>query len=130
MSHIATESKNKGIVAHLDVIVTTWVLAIGAYAHLHVFPFFMVAGGISFLYLLYYWDNHGIFSQWVRALVREIDIISFPVISKNQAFFKALINIGLLVFIYVVSDWINLIGLFYLCLALYLAFFIIYMKSL
>ena len=129
MSHITTEAKKENILTHLDFIVTIWVIAIGVFVHWHVFPVFMIAGGITFLYLLYYWDKYGIFSQWVRALLLEIDIIFSPVISKKQPFFKALINIGFLVLIYVVADWINLIGLFYLCLALYLAFFIIFLQS-
>jgi len=129
MSQINAQTKNKSLVNHLDVMVTIWVLAIGAYAHWYVFPIFMAAGGITFLYLLYYLDKYGFFSQVIHALLKEIDIITFPVINKNQPLFKALINIGLLVLIYVVADWIDLIAIFYLSLALYLVFFYMYLQA-
>lgn len=129
MSQINAQTKNKSLVNHLDGIVTTWVLAIGAYAHWYVFPIFMVAGGITFLYLSYYLDKFGFFSQLIQALIKEIDIITFPVISKNQPLFKALINIGLLVLIYVVADWTDLLGVFYLSLAFYLVFFYMYLQA-
>ena len=110
-----------------DVIVTTWVLAIGAYARWHVLPIFMVAGGVTFLYLLYHIEKNGMFAQTVQALLLEIDIISFPMINKNQTFFKLLINVALMVLIYVVADWVDLPGIFYLCLALFIAFFILFL---
>ena len=130
MSLIATISKDKSIMNHLDALVTTWVLATAVFMHWYWYPIFMISGGMTFLYLLYYFDKYGIFSQAIRAFIKEIDIITSPAIKNNQILFKVLVNVGLLILIYVVADWINLVGIFYICLALYIAFFIIYLQCL